>query len=239
MAEQMKHHYAAYGFYSSAIRDYEYMNIFAKLSSPEGQALIELIDPYEYRDRYMMPKFLINSTGDQFFLSDSAQFYFHELPGEKYVRYVPNTDHGLGGSDADQSLLAFYVSILKDLPLPKFSWRIEDNSIIVENISGKLIGANLWQATNPNARDFRLETIGSAWKSSALPIHKEGVYVAKVKEPEKGWKAFFVEMIYDSGTSIPYKFTTQVHVVPQALPFADSLSLHSRGGLWQISIIER
>jgi len=220
MAEQMKHHYAAYGFYSKAIEDYQDMNIFARLDTPEGKALQKFIDPYEYRDRYTMPKYLINSSGDQFFLCDSAQFYFDDLPGEKYLRYVPNTDHGLGGSDADKSLLAFYASILKNLPRPKFSWTIKDDRIIVKPQSGTLQQVNLWQATNPKARDFRLETIGAVWQSSSLEPRKKGQYVAKVPEPQIGWTAFFVELIYDSGLPLPYKFTTQVHVVPDTLPFA-------------------
>jgi len=37
----------------------------------------------------------MNSTGDQFFLPDNSQFYFQDLPGEKYLRYVPNTDHSM------------------------------------------------------------------------------------------------------------------------------------------------
>jgi PhoPQ-activated pathogenicity-related protein len=220
MDEQMRHHYAAYGFYSRAIEDYQDMNIFARLDTPEGQALIKFIDPYEYRDRYTMPKFLINSSGDQFFLCDSAQFYFHDLPGEKYLRYVPNTDHGLGGSDAEKSLLVFYVSILKGLPRPKFSWRIEKDSIIVSTTSAVPREVNLWQATNEEARDFRLQTIGKIWQSSPLQHAGSGSYVAKVLPPKKGWTAFFVELVYDSGTPIPYKFTTEVHVVPQRLPFA-------------------
>ena len=52
-------------------------------------------DPYEYRDRLTMPKFLVNATGDQFFLPDSWKFYLGDLPGETHVRYVPNADHGL------------------------------------------------------------------------------------------------------------------------------------------------
>jgi len=219
MDEQMKHHFAAYGFYSKAIEDYQDMNIFARLDTPEGQALVKFIDPYEYRDRYTMPKFLINSSGDQFFLCDSAQFYFHDLPGEKYLRYVPNTDHGLGGSDADKSLLAFYASVLRDLPRPKFTWRIEGNRIIVTTISGVPKEVNLWQATADQGRDFRLQTIGKAWKSSPLPHTGSGTYIARVREPRRGWTAFFVEMVYDSGLPVPYKFTTQVHVVPDTLPF--------------------
>ncbi len=96
MDDSMRHHFSAYGFYSSAIQDYVDMKIFDRLDTPRGKALIKFIDPYEYRSRYTMPKYLISSTGDQFFLPDSAQFYFHDLTGPKYLRYVPNTDHGLG-----------------------------------------------------------------------------------------------------------------------------------------------
>ena len=222
MDEQMKHHYSAYGFYSDAIHDYEDLRIFERLDTPEGKALIKFVDPYEYRDRLRMPKFMINAAGDQFFLPDAARFYFHDLPGEKYLRYIPNADHSLAGSDADKSLLIFYNSILTGLPRPKFSWRVRKNSIIVRHKKGTLRQVNLWQATNPKARDFRLETIGKAWKRTPLAPQEAdtNTYIAKVDEPAKGWTAFFVEMIYDSGTAVPYKFTTQVHIVPDTLPFA-------------------
>jgi PhoPQ-activated pathogenicity-related protein len=224
MDEQMRHHFAAYGFYSQAIEDYGEMDIFSRLDTPEGQKLVKIVDPYEYRDRYAnIPKFLINSSGDQFFLPDSAQFYFHDLPGEKYIRYVPNTDHGLGGSDAPQSLLVFYQSVLKNASRPKFSWSVKDDGSIEVNTITAPKEVKLWQATNPKARDFRLETIGPAWKSSELAASSPGEYVAEVPKPDEGWTAYFAELTFDSGGPIPYKFTTEVHVVPDTLPFADKL----------------
>ena len=42
-----------------------------------------------------MPKYLHNSTGDEFFVSDSSRFYYDDLQGPKYLRYFPNTGHGL------------------------------------------------------------------------------------------------------------------------------------------------
>jgi len=219
MDESMKHHFSAYGFYSNAIKDYEDMNIFARLDTPEGQALIKFVDPYEYRSRYTMPKFLVNSTGDQFFLPDSAQFYFHDLPDEKYLRYIPNTDHGLN-TDAVGSLLTFYKSILSGSPRPKFSWSVKDDGSIVVKTETTPSAVKLWQASNTEKRDFRLETIGRAWKSSPLAPEQDATYVARVPEPEEGWTAFFVELTFDSGEFIPYKFTTEVHVVPDTLPFA-------------------
>jgi len=219
MAEQMKHHFSAYGFYSDAIEDYEDFNIFSRLDIPEGKKLREFIDPYEYRSRYTIPKFLVNSSGDQFFLSDSAQFYFHDLIGPKYLRYIPNTDHGLN-MDAFTSLSVFYGAILKGLPLPKFSWKVRDDGAIAVNTQTAPTAVKLWQATNENARDFRLETIGAVWESSPLTARSGGTYIAKIAKPKKGWTAFFVELTFDSGGLMPYKFTTEVHVVPETLPFA-------------------
>jgi len=221
MDEQMKHHFAAYGFYSQAIGDYQSLNVFDKLFSPEGQMLIKIVDPYEYRDRYAgIPKFLLNSSGDQFFLPDSAQFYYHDLPGEKHLRYVPNTDHGLGNSDAVQSLMAFFQSILAGSSRPDFSWSVKPDGSIEVQTTTKPLAAKLWQATNPKARDFRKEIIGPVWKDAPLEQQGGGKYIAKVPEPAEGWTAFFVELTFDSGGAFPHKFTTEVHVVPDKLPFA-------------------
>ena len=71
-----------------------------------------------------MPKFLLNSAGDQFFLPDSAQFYREGLKGETRFRYVPNSDHSLDETDAFDSLGAFY-SIGGDGPSrPPVTWSV-------------------------------------------------------------------------------------------------------------------
>jgi len=221
MKESMQHHFSAYGFYAPAIHDYQEMKVFDRLLTDKGEALRKLVDPYEYRGRYTMPKFLVNSTGDQFFLPDSSQFYYDDLPGPKYLRYIPNTDHGLDFSAA-ASLLLFYKSILANTQLPKFTWQVEGDKIRVRPITGKLKEVNMWQATNEKTRDFRVDTIGRVWKSSPLKVSENGVrFDVRVEEPNEGWTAFFVEMVYDSGGPVPYKFTTQVHVVPERLPFAE------------------
>jgi hypothetical protein len=52
-----------------------------------------------------------------------------------------------------------------------------------------------------------------------LPDLGKGVYVGKVPKPAKGWTAFFVELTFPSGGPVPFKFTTQVRVVPDVLPY--------------------
>jgi PhoPQ-activated pathogenicity-related protein len=212
------HHYEAYGYYAPAVKDYENMKIMDWSGSREYQALMKIEEPYEYRDRLDLPKFLINATGDQFFLPDSSQFYFDDLSGVKYLRYVPNTDHSLRGSDAWMTLLACYAATVNETPLPQFSWTFPAKGMVRVKATGKPEAVKLWQASNPESRDFRLMTIQQAWTSKDLVV-KDGVYEATVEKPAKGWTAFFVELTYPSGVAVPFKFTTDVRVVPDLKPF--------------------
>lgn len=224
MGPQMRHHLSAYGFYSEAIHDYEELQIFERFDTLRGRQLQMIVDPYAYRDRYALPKCLVNSSGDQFFLPDSAQFYIHDLPGPTYLRYCPNTDHTLGSPDAAQAVLAFYQSVLTGLPRPQFSWTVDPNDQLVVRTVTRPSKVRLWQATNPLARDFRLETIGKAWTSSDLASQEPNVYAARVPKPATGWTAFFVELTFGS-SSASCTFTTEIHVVPGCLPYAYKLGL--------------
>jgi PhoPQ-activated pathogenicity-related protein len=215
-----EHHYRAYGFWAPAVQDYRNMDIMERSGTPRYRELMKIVEPYSYLDRLTMPKFIVNATGDQFFLPDSSQFYFDDLKGEKYLRYVPNTNHSLAGSDARQSLQAFYESILAGSPRPNFSWNFEKDGSIRVRSATKPTEVRLWQATNPKARDFRLDTIGKAYTSVVLTDQGGGTYVGSVPKPSSGWTAYFVEMTYPGLAATPFKFTTGVRVIPDVLPFA-------------------
>jgi PhoPQ-activated pathogenicity-related protein len=211
-------HYAAYGFWAEAVGDYTNHKIHERGDTPQYAEMLKIVDPYSYLDRLTLPKFVVNSSGDQYFPPDSSKFYFGDLKGVKYLRYVPNTKHNLQKSDAMQSVLAFYMSILKGSHLPEFSWKVQpDGSIRIET-KDKPKEVNLWQATNPKARDFRLDVIGPAYKKTELKDEGNGVYVARVPTPPEGWTAFFAELTFDGGEKVPFKFSTQVHIVPDKLP---------------------
>ncbi len=212
------HHWEAYGFWAPAIGDYSHMKIMDWNGSPQYRALMKIEEPFQYRGRLTMPKFVVNSTGDQFFLPDSSQFYWNELSGPKYLRYVPNADHSLKGSDAPFTLLAYYKSVLADSKLPEYTWSVEKDDSLRVKTGSKPGAVKLWYATNPKARDFRLETLGPVWKSEPLSDQGENTYVGKVDRPAEGWTAFMVELTYPNGMSPPLKFTTQVKVVPDVLP---------------------
>ncbi len=214
-----EHHYRVYGFFAPAVGDYEHMGIMDWQNTPEYQRLIKVTEPYEYRDRYTMPKFLINATGDQFFVPDSGQFYWDDLKGEKHVRYVPNAGHSLKDSDAVESLVAYYHAILNKKALPRFTWEIGKDGDIAVQAQDVPAEVKLWQATNPDARDFRVDTLGPVWTSKSVKAGDRGHYQARVEAPKKGYTAFFMELTYPGVGRYPMKYTTQVKVVPDVYPF--------------------
>ncbi|HIM67151.1 MAG TPA: hypothetical protein EYM45_01170 [Verrucomicrobia bacterium] len=233
-----KHHYRAYGFYAPAVGDYVEMGIMGWQDTPEYKRLLEIVEPYEYLERYTMPKYLINACGDQFFLPDSWKFYYKNLLGQKHLRYVPNAGHSLDGSDAVYSLAAYYNAILNKTKLPEYEWDVQEDGSIKMTTKTRPKEVLLWQCTNTETRDFRIDTTGKTWTSSKLNPVSRGVYVGRVPEPEKGWTAFMVELTYaepikrgistrrggrlgqaTGRVGAPFKFTSGVNVVPETMPF--------------------
>ncbi len=251
MSEQMAHHYRSYGYYSDAIKDYEEARLIGplddptrnRIAEPEGQSLLKIVDPFSYRERLTMPKLVLNSTGDQFFLPDSSRFYFDQLPGENYLYYAPNTDHSMTGGTALsvdsgtlEAMQAYYISLLSGAERPKFTWRVENNNtrIVVETETQPKT-VRMWTANNRNERDFRLEVFGENWHSTILePVCDDtegetsacesGVYVAQLaaEDTAQGWTAFFVQLVFEGPEtlleSVDYRFSTNVVVTPDTYP---------------------
>lgn len=221
MDRQMEHHRNAYssypatsteyymsGGYSTAVQPYTARSIFDRLDTPGGASLREIVDPYAYRERLTMPKLIINSTGDQFFLSDGIKFYFNQLPGKSYVYYVPNTDHGLGfdldSLDVIYGLLNFVKSFYTGgTPMPDMNWSFERDGSIRVVTQDTPAAVWLWRARTPTHRDFGLRTMGPIWQQSPLDTRDEnGAYVASVPTPDSGWTGFYIQVDFPMGMSL-------------------------------------
>jgi len=217
-----KHHFEVLGFFAPSLGDYVNHGLFPhKIGTPEYEAVLDIEDPYNYRRRARLtiPKFVVNASGDQFFLPDNSQFYYGELPAEKRLRYVENARHNLEETDAQDSMLAWYQSVITGGKRPEYSWtKAADGTLTVKSVETPK-EVKLWQAHNPKTRDFRVEHLGKAYTSTVLQLQADGTYVGRVDKPASGYTAFFVELTYDSGFSVPFKFTTEVSITPDVLPF--------------------
>ena len=243
MKRSFAHHWATYGFWAEALEPYEELGIFDRFDTPEATALLEIVDPFEYVDRLNLPKFIINSAGDDFFVTDSIQFYIDALFGETYLRHLPNTDHYLTDAfdDVLSSMVPYYDAFLNGDPRPEFSWFLEEAGSIRVETNDPPKAVNLWQATNSTMRDFRFVTIGLAWVRTTLADQGGGIYVGEVNEPETGWTAFFVELIYESPFQGPdefdYHFTTEIRVLPEMLPYEGDLSRDRMTDILDLAIL--
>ncbi|CAF1411980.1 unnamed protein product [Rotaria sordida] len=119
-----KSHYRSLGGWSFAFADYYARNFSRYLDKSSYDKFTQIVDPYSYFSRFANVKlFLIQSTGDEFFMPDSEDFFWDELQSATsggYLRYMPNTGHGLGGFH--ESLISFYLTIADQQILPSFKW---------------------------------------------------------------------------------------------------------------------
>lgn len=219
VGESFKHHFSVYGSYSLAVIDYVTSRNINWIGTPEWDDLMDLVEPYEYRDRLELPKYLLNSTGDEFFLPDSWQFYWDDLVGEKHVRYVPNSNHGMDGTDVMASIDSWYHAIVHNVKMPRYSWGVDADGTISVLSLDQPSQVLLWQAHNPEGRNFTQAVIGRAYSSTPLNEVEPGVYQIKLDPPASGYTAYYIEMHYPSGTSDPFKFSTGVKVVPDVTEY--------------------
>ena len=228
MPRSFAHHWSCYGFWADALSPYEDMGIFNWFDTQRSDELVAIVDPYAYRDRLTIPKFIITAAGDDFFVHDSIQFYLDDLLGETYVRTVPNTNHYLDGAfqQVFENMVPYYDAFLREQARPQFSWVLEDDGSMTVTTATTPLAVNLWQADNPTDRDFRQVTIGNTWTSTPLIEQSPGVYVANPGVPLTGWRSYFVEVVYDfSGSSggnlddFDYHFTTEMRVLPEMRPY--------------------
>ena len=189
------------------------------MGSKEYNRLLELVEPYSFIDQLEIPIFLINATGDEFFVTDSWQFYWKSLIGNKYLQYVPNGNHGLTGTYNPESLIAFYNAIITNSDIPDFNWYVSNDSIYLDVNTDANYTIKSWETINDKTRDFRVAVIGKSWKSNKIDNKSNDKYYLHVSKPKAGYKAGLLEITIESDTKVPFVFTTGTLVSPGTYPF--------------------
>ena len=211
MGEQMPHQLAVWGAYSDELVDYTELNIQERMGTPLGTRLLNMVDPFAYRDRLTMPKLLLIGTNDTYWPVDAVNLYFDQLRGKNYILYVPNAGHGLGtGREASAGLAGFFMNVASGMPLPEFSWDVKrdgNSASLAVNARTKPVEVNLWSARSP-VRDFRQAT----WDKVAIAPDSEGDYQKSVEIPETGYIAFYGELVHPSLSGQDYSLCTTVRI---------------------------
>ena len=223
-----QHHWKVYGEWSPAIDDYVKEDIMNWTESKEYEKLIEITDPYSYRFSLNMPKYIINASSDEFFVTDSWQFYWDDLVGEKHLQYLPNAGHGLYGTYVTDDLINFYSKAINQKRLPYYEWSIDQNiiNLIIEPSAHYKI--KKWSINN-SERDFRIYKVGEAWTSEDMDKNKNGKYSISIDNPDSGYTAQFVEIIFDSDSEESISITTGTVISPNKYPYSKFVIPNPKG----------
>jgi len=212
MPKSISYHVEAWGDYSIQIQDYVELGIAQDVNTPDGQELVTMIDPYSYRKKLTMPKFIFNGTNDEYWPVDAIKHYINEIPGENYLHYVPNAGHGLGDKmQAIQALSSFFAETLQNKKYPECSWSYEENGqkivVKIDVSEDQLEGILLWTCDSED-RDFR----DNEFVSQAIATEAEDQISIKVNYPESGFRAFYIDLLYPDPNGDVYSKSTRMFV---------------------------
>lgn len=203
-----------YGAYSEEIRDYVNLELPQTIHSEFGKAVVQMIDPYSYREKLTMPKLIIMGTNDPYWTVDAVKHYIYEIPGHNLLHYVPNAGHGLGDKvQALGALDAFFSLMLNKADYPVCEWELVEKGknidLQVKTSPDQLTGAALWTSVS-ESRDFRK----AVWTKSDIRIDAKNRSLVNVrlKYPKDGFQAFYVELIYKNPHGKEYSVSTRTFV---------------------------
>ncbi|PCE64732.1 PhoPQ-activated pathogenicity-related family protein [Sediminicola luteus] len=199
--------------YSIQIEDYTKLEIPQQVSSPDGNALTTMIDPYSYRKDLTMPKLIFIGTNDEYWPVDAIKNYIEDIPGDNFVHYTPNAGHDLaGGEEALKSLSGFWANTLRKNDYPDLNYKINTTAtsatLEVEGSTDALIGAYVWSATSTD-RDFRDEE----FSAQKLSVGKSKSISHTFNFPKKGYKALYIDLEYQSPSGGTYTKSTRMYLM--------------------------
>ena len=208
--EHIKLQLTSWGRYSDEIHDYTERGLQEHLRKPDGAKLIDIVDPYRYRESLRKPKLLLLGTNDKYWPLESLNLYWDGLVGEKYVVYVPNNGHGLHDfARVLGGVGALHRHAAGTLTMPKLAWQYAETpegAQLTMRSDRKPIEVSVWRATSAS-RDFR----DSVWSSEPVEP-RDGEYQAVTEKPAAGCAAMFCEAKYADDV-LPYYLSTTIKVV--------------------------
>ncbi|HEY1375458.1 MAG TPA: PhoPQ-activated protein PqaA family protein [Gemmataceae bacterium] len=215
---QLPHQVKSFGAYSEQIADYTRRGLIPMPATEAARKLWTMTDPYNYRDKLTMPKFLIVGANDPYWTVDAMNFYWDDLKGDKWVTRVPNAGHNLeqklpdgkiDRSRAVDSLAAFGRAMIHGKTLASATWAVNDPSAaprLTVRATAPPLAARTWVVDAPR-RDFRKAT----W--SEQPAAVDGTTVTALAGlPATGFRAFYAELDYDLD-GLTYRVCTTVRVL--------------------------
>ncbi len=213
--KQLQHQLDVWGSYSERLNDYIERKLDQKLDSERGETLLELTDPYSYRNELNQPRCIVSATNDRYWPLTANNLYLDDLPGTSHLLTLPNTGHKLQRNQ--DTLFKTLEYVLRTVPQgsaqPDVSYRVDASGSVPQIHLHIETGPfpdllRIWKADSDQP-DFR----EANWTSSTITVEtsQPGTLTEPVKT-EASFVGLFVEMVYNGGHK-NFSFTTRVSVI--------------------------
>jgi PhoPQ-activated pathogenicity-related protein len=207
---QIAHQLKAYGKPSEQVADYSAAGMLPILSSQRGARLLQLEDPFSYRNILTLPKLIVLGTNDPYWTQDALNLYWDALKGPKWVAYIPNSGHGLEDRGRVlNTVSAFIRAVAAGKPFPAMTWSYQatgSGARLTLRGSPSPQSARLYRTT-ASTQDFRK----SRWTSEPMRRSTDG-FVGTLAAPTRGYAVMYGEATFLQDGQ-PYTLTTQVRVL--------------------------
>lgn len=150
------------GGYSHKIHDYVERGIFEMIDTPRGRQVLDLIDPWTYRDAIRAPALMLLATNDEYWAAGGVLRYIDTLKNPVWPFYVTNAGHSLGGGVPVASVVAFVEAVMGLRPLPP--------SARIELKSGEVIATITGVTWSPSGSESAAASVGSSGEVVAVRV---------------------------------------------------------------------
>nr|XP_002730934.1 PREDICTED: autocrine proliferation repressor protein A-like [Saccoglossus kowalevskii] len=236
--KNLHHHYRSLGGWTFAFEDYYDEGITKHIDDALTQKMFDIVDPYAYKERLTMPKLIVTASGDEFFLPDDSHYYYDNIPGPKFLKVTPNSEHSQTGHYVDDlfAMRAFFLAVYYDYKLPNMTWTRSETATtgsitLVTDVTPLTVKCFRAKTLGKTRRDFRLVRIDPAtgqpgpqaipWLPFDVQNMGQGKYKAEFGKEDGVWIGFYIQATYPGPKDTILEFTTEVHIIPDEFPFAD------------------
>ena len=210
---QIPHQVEIWGKTSNLTDAYNDIGLFDQMQTDKGKQLLQIVDPYNYRDRLTMPKLFVHATNDGYWSHDSSQFYWPNLAGQNRLFEVPNAPHTLGQNFAAVagSAAVWGRLVLQNSNVPDVALQVDEKEGAHQfsaRTDGKPSKVRLWVANAP-ARDFRK----AQWRAIEMKAGADGNYTLALDDAKlfgQGTRAAAFAEIEIDAQPLPLRLSSQM-----------------------------
>lgn len=207
---QMELQRATFGGLSEEVQDYADINLPERIHSDLGHRLLEIVDPFQYRERLRQPKLILLGTNDRYWPLDSLKLYWRDLQEPKRVLYIPNQGHGV--ADVRRllgSLSALHRYSARGESLPRLSWTFSPRPAgvgLTLSVDRAPRSVFAWTAMSAS-RDFR----EARWRAQRCKRGRDGTFQCRSTAVKPGrYTALYAEATFRDRGEPDFSLSTAV-----------------------------